>query len=114
MFAGVYLGFALVSSQIMVWVLFGVYGIYIALTDGVTRALVVGLVPPGRKATALGLYNTVVGLMVLVASVTAGLLWNRVGPAAPFIYGVSTAVLAAVLLFTLLPRRTTAPQAAGM
>ena len=66
------------------------------------------MVPAARRATALGLYNTVAGLMVLVASITAGFLWDRVSPAAPFIYGASTAALAAVLLLILLPRHVRA------
>ncbi len=107
-FAAVYLGFAMVENALMVWVLFAIYGAYIALTDGVARALVVDLVPRDRSATALGLYNTVAGLMVLVASVTAGFLWDRVSPAAPFIYGAGTAALAALLLLLLLPRHVRA------
>ena len=106
--AAVYLGFAVVENTLMVWILFAIYGAYIALTDGVARALVVDMVPEARKATAIGLYNTVTGVMVLVASVTAGLLWDRVSPAAPFIYGTSTVTLAAVLLLILLPRHARA------
>ena len=107
-FAAVYLGFAVGDNTLMVWILFAIYGAYIALTDGVARALVVDMVPEARKATAIGLYNTVTGVMVLVASVTAGLLWDRVSSAAPFIYGASTAALAALLLLILLPRHARA------
>ena len=102
-FAGVYAGFALVTSPELVWMLFAVYGAYIALTDGVGKALVADLAPAGAVGTALGLYNTLGGLMVLEASVTAGLLWEHVGPAAPFIYGAATACVAALLLLVLLP-----------
>ncbi|HEY8490200.1 MAG TPA: MFS transporter [Dehalococcoidia bacterium] len=110
-FAAVYLGFALAGSGTLVWPLFAVYGAYIALTDGVARALVADLVPADRRATALGLYSTVLGVTVLAASVIAGALWDLLGPAAPFLYGAATAAAAALLLVLLLPAR---PQPAAV
>ncbi len=107
-FSAVYLGFAVAPGPALVWPLFAVYGAYIALTDGVGKALVADLAPRERQATALGLYSTVVGLSALVASVVAGLLWDAVGPAAPFVYGAALAVLAAGLLWRLLPARSAA------
>jgi hypothetical protein len=44
-------------------------------------------------------------MMVLVSSLTAGLLWDEVGPAAPFILGGVTAIASFLLLVLLLPRR---------
>ncbi|MBX6342297.1 MAG: MFS transporter [Thermomicrobiaceae bacterium] len=107
-FSAVYLGFAVAPGPALVWPLFAVYGAYIALTDGVGKALVADLAPRERQATALGLYSTVVGLSALVASVVAGLLWDAVGPAAPFVYGAALAALAAGLLWRLLPARSVA------
>lgn len=104
-FAAVYLGFAVAGNAALVWPLFAVYGAYIALTDGIGRALVADLVPADRRATALGLYSTVLGVTVLAASVVAGVLWDLIGPAAPFLYGACTAGLATLLLAALLPAR---------
>jgi len=106
-FAAVYLGFAAIDAGAYVWLLFPVYGVYMALTEGVGRALVADLVPSERRGSALGLYQGGVGLMALLSSIMAGLLWDHVGPSAPFFLGGSTAALALVLLLILLPRGST-------
>ncbi len=93
-FALVYAGFGLARGPVWVWVLFAVYGLYQGLTDGTSRALVVDLVSPELRATALGVYAMATGLAALPASVIAGLLWDKVGPAAPFLYGAALAALA--------------------
>jgi MFS family permease len=93
-FALVYAGFGLANGPVWVWVLFSVYGLYQGLTDGISRALVVDLVSPEHRATALGLYAMTTGLFAFPASVIAGLLWQRIGPAAPFFLGSVTAALA--------------------
>ncbi|MGI8689355.1 MAG: MFS transporter [Thermomicrobiales bacterium] len=103
-FAAVYAGFALVTRSVFVWPLFAVYGLYIALTDGVTKALIVDLVPADRRATAIGTYGTVTGVAALIASIVAGLLWDRVSTSAPFILGAVGALVGAILLFLVLPR----------
>jgi len=104
-FAAVYLGFAVIDAGAYVWLLFPVYGVYMALTEGVGRALVADLVPAERRGSALGLYQGGVGLMALLSSVMAGFLWDHVGASAPFYLGSSTAALALVLLVVLIPRR---------
>jgi MFS family permease len=104
-FAFVYLGFGLAGAPLWIWLLFTVYGLYQGLTDGTMRAFVVDLVSPEQRATALGLLSTAVGLLAFVASAIAGVLWQRIGPAAPFFYGAATAGLASVLLAALMPRR---------
>jgi len=103
-FAAVYAGFALVTRSVFVWPLFAVYGLYFALTDGVTKALIVDLVPADRRATAIGTYGTVTGVAALIASIVAGLLWDRVSTSAPFILGAVGALVGAILLFLVLPR----------
>lgn len=97
-FAAVYAGFALARDAWMIWPLFAVYGAYIAMTDGVARAYIADLVEPGRRGAALGLYNALLGVMVLLASVLGGALWDLVGPGATFALGASTAAAAALAL----------------
>jgi len=104
-FAAVYLGFAVIDAGAYVWLLFPVYGVYMALTEGVGRALIADLVPGERRGSALGLYQGGVGLMALLSSIMAGFLWDHVDASAPFFLGGSTAALALVLLVVLLPRR---------
>jgi len=104
-FAMVYLGFALAGRGAVVWPLFAVYGVHMALTEGVGRAFVADFVPSERRATALGLYQGAMGGMILLSSVIAGVLWDAVDPAAPFFLGAATALAALALLMVALPRR---------
>lgn len=105
-FGLVYLGFARAGDADLVWLLFLGYGATMALTEGVSRAFVADLIPSDRRGTFLGLYHTTVGLTAVVASVIAGVLWDQVGPSAPFALGAATGLAAAALL-SLLPRTPT-------
>ena len=49
----------------------------------------------------MGIFHTVNGLLVLAASIVAGILWDRIGPAAPFLYGSACALLSASWLLRL-------------
>jgi MFS family permease len=101
----IYLGFALAKTGAAVWILFGLYGVYYAMTEGTAKALVADLVPDEKRGTAYGLYSAGVGLAALPASVIAGILWQGIGawqgfgPAAPFIFGMGMALMAGVLFY---------------
>lgn len=97
LFAASYAGFALAETGWQIAGLFVLYGVYMGLTDGVQRAYLASLVPEERKATGFGLYHMVVGLGILPASLTAGFLWDHIGPQAPFWFGAVMAALAAIL-----------------
>ena len=97
-YALTYLGFALVRHAWMVWPLYGLYGLFYALTEGSGKALVAELVPEHNRGTAYGLYNASVGVMALPASVVAGVLWQQVSPAAPFAFGAALALAAFIAL----------------
>lgn len=85
-YALVYLGFALARGTIAPWLLFALYGIPYAATEGMTRAYVCDLAGPERRGTALGGYTLVLGLAALPSSALAGLLWDTVSHAAPFAF----------------------------
>lgn len=104
LFAAVYLAFGLASGSAALWALFPLYGLFMAMTEGVGRAYVVDFAPPDRHGTALGLYHAGAGIATLLASLTAGALWDAVDPAAPFVFGGGTALLAAALMLAVLPR----------
>ena len=105
LYALVYLGFAFAGQTWHYWLLYALYGVYYALTEGVAKALVADFVPSERRGTAYGVYNAAVGLTVLPASVIAGILWQGLGawmgfgPAAPFLFGGFLALIASVLLW---------------
>jgi MFS family permease len=101
----VYLGFALSGSIWQIWVLFAVYGIYYGICEGAAKAFVADMVPVERRGTAYGLYNGVVGLMALPASLIAGVLWGNIAPAAAFYFGAGLALLAMVGLMFIIKER---------
>jgi MFS family permease len=96
----VYLGFALSHTGVEIWFLYAVYGVYYALTEGVAKALVADIVPQEQRGTAYGLFNAAIGFSALPASLVAGVLWQVVSPAAPFVFGASLALIAGFLLMT--------------
>ena len=96
----VYLGFAVSHTGAQIWVLFGLYGIYYALTEGVAKALVADIVPQEQRGTAYGLFNAAIGFSALPASLIAGILWQAISPAAPFVFGASLSLIAGFLLLT--------------
>jgi MFS family permease len=107
-----YLGFALTRNIFIVAALFVFYGLYQGIFRAVGKAFASDFVPDHLRASGVGWYNTTVGLSQLVASVVAGLLWDRIGHTALFYYGATFAVLGSVGLLLLTPgkhdRRTAA------
>jgi len=95
----VYLGFASAQNQAHLWPLFAAYGLYIAFTEGVEKALVADIAPPELRATLIGLHATFVGIGLLPASFLAGILWDTLGAAAPFYFGGGLGLLAALGLW---------------
>lgn len=99
-YALVYLGFAFATRGWQVLLLFVGYGVYFASAEGTLKAWVASLVPPDRRGAAYGLFAAASGLLVLPASVIAGLLWDNYGPKPAFLLGTvfSTAALCVVAL----------------
>ena len=101
LFTIVYLSFGLIKSPVFLWILFPVYGIYMALTEGVGKAYISNLIPQEKIGTAFGVYQTTLGLTTFLASLIAGLLWTYLGVGAPFIFGSIMATTSALLFITL-------------
>jgi MFS family permease len=97
-YAACYAGFAIATEAVWVMPLWVAYGTYYALSEGVGKALVADLAPTELRATAFGILNAVQGLMILPASVIAGILWSAIAPPAPFWFGAACSAAAVVLL----------------
>jgi len=98
-----YLGFALTQNVLLVGVLFVFYGLYEGIFRAVGKTFASDFVPEHLRASGVGWYSTTVGLLQLVASVVAGLLWDRIGHAAVFYYGATFAVVGSIGLLLLIP-----------
>ena len=98
LFACLYYGFAVAPHAAAVWVLFGLYGVFMGLTEGVQKAFLATIIPPESKATAFGVYATCTGAAMLPASLIGGWLWDRFSSSATFYFGAATAALSASAL----------------
>jgi MFS family permease len=99
MYSAIYFAFGKAQSAGAVIVLFALYGFYSAATDGVQKALVSDIIEENKRGTALGIYNCIIGITLLPASVIAGALYENINYRAPFYFG-SAMALAAFLLMT--------------
>jgi MFS family permease len=98
-FACVYLLFGIAVNSLWLWILFPIYGVYIAATDGVSKAYISEFITKEQSGTFFGVYYTLSAVGTFFASVIGGLLWSKISPSATFIYGSTMAFLAfAVLL----------------
>lgn len=100
-FVIVYGGFGVNSSLIGYILLFVLYGIYAASTDGVSKALISNMVPKTETASAIGTFSGLSSVMILFASTLAGIIWKYVSPEAVFITSAVGVSIAAFYLFTL-------------
>jgi MFS family permease len=97
-----YLGFALVQNLVLIALLFFFYGLYQGIFRAVGKAFASDFVPEHLRASAVGWYSASIGLLQLVASVVAGLLWDRIGHTAVFAYGAAFAVIGSIGLLMLI------------
>lgn len=99
-YAMVYAMFAIlpVSASWGVWPLMAIYGIYMALTDGVGKALIADFAPKDARGTALGLYYGLTGITTFLASLLAGLIWQWYGSKWALLAGTFFAILALIAL----------------
>lgn len=98
-----YLGFALTRNLLLIAILFVLYGMFQGIFRAVGKVFATDFVPHTLRASGIGWYSTTVGLLQLIASVVAGLLWDHVGHAAVFLYGAVFAVAGSIALFLLVP-----------
>jgi MFS family permease len=102
-----YLGFSLTRNSRLIAALFAFYGLYQGISRSVGKALATDFVPERLRASGVGWYSTTVGLLGLVASLVAGLLWDHVGHTAVFLYGAVFAAVGSVALLALMPAKQT-------
>lgn len=97
-YAVVYFLFGTDVGEGTLFILFALYGLYSAATDGIQKAFVADVADANKKGTALGIYNAMLGITLLPASLIAGFLYDRVNSSVPFMFGSAMALLAAILM----------------
>ncbi len=106
LYALIYFGFGRTNDQVSLVLLFALYGFYSAATDGVQKALVADLIDKDKRGTGLGIYNSLIGITLLPASIIAGVLYDKIDNRAPFYFGAAMAFTAAILMFWFYKKRT--------
>ena len=104
-----YIGFAHAQNALIFGALFIFYGLYQGMFRAVGKAFASDFVPENLRASGVGWYSSTVGLLQLVASVVAGLLWDQVGHAAVFYYGAIFGLAGSIGLIVLIPNRDLLP-----
>ena len=97
-FSFVYLFFGLVKSPFFLWFLFPIYGVYIAATDGISKAYLSEFIQKKESGSYFGAYYTLNAIGAFLASIVGGFLWQFAGPPATFLYGSFMALLAFIIL----------------
>ncbi|MHB1250110.1 MAG: MFS transporter [Polaromonas sp.] len=90
----------LASSRQLLWVALGIalWGLHMAMTQGLLATMVTDTAPPDLRGTAFGFFNLVSGLAMLLASTLAGVLWDQLGAPMTFAAGAAFSLVALALL----------------
>jgi MFS family permease len=97
------LGFAFATTKWQIILLFVIYGVFYSIDEAQSKAFIAD-VEPERRATAIGLYNFVTGIIYLPASLIAGALW-AVHPNVVFILAAFLSLVAINAFMFLRPAR---------
>jgi len=97
-YAIVYFGFGVTSHVWAIVGLFAMYGLYSAATDGIQKAFISDVTDKNKQGTGLGIYNALLGITLLPASIIAGVLYDKVNSRVPFYFGAATALLSGLLM----------------
>jgi MFS family permease len=96
--AAICLGIVMAPRPIFVVLAFVLFGAHKAALDPVQKTLTCELAPAAFRASCLGGFQMIVGLCALPASFLAGLLWENIGPGAPFALSFGLTALSSFLL----------------
>ncbi|MGQ9644504.1 MAG: MFS transporter, partial [Ignavibacterium sp.] len=98
LFSLVYFGFAFIPDIYLLWILFALYGIYAASTEGISKAWISDIIPDERRGTAIGLATLITGICVMIGSFATGFLWDKFGSQIPFLISAIVSLIIALLV----------------
>ena len=104
LFSVVYSCMGFANSMLFFGILFFLYGIYAASTEGISKALLSNLADSSETATAIGFYNSAASICALLSSSLAGVLWFTMGSRAMFLVsGIGVLAVVFYLILVLRP-----------
>ncbi len=95
-------GFAHESTVVTALILFGFYGLFYALTEGSGRAIIADLVPQESRGSAYAIYNTFIGLAVIIGGFWIGKMWDIISPHYAFTISSYGSLLGFIILLLML------------
>jgi MFS family permease len=98
-FSIVYIGFAFIKNIDFIWLLFALYGIYAASTEGVSKAWISDLIPNELRGSAIGLITMLSSFAIMLGSFLTGILWDQFGSRVPFLLSAIVSLIIAVIIF---------------
>jgi len=103
-FSIVYFFFGFNKDPNLLWILFPIYGIYIAATDGISKSYISEFITKEESGTYFGLYYTLTAIAAFFASLIGGILWSVISPSATFYYGSILSFLALIVFLFFSPK----------
>jgi MFS family permease len=104
LFVIVYTGMAFLQNEMMMYILFFIYGLYAATNDGISKAWISKLVPGTETATAIGFNASCTSIATMISSSLAGLIWVTFNPSATFLFSAA-GVLLVIIYFIFQTRK---------
>lgn len=105
-FAAVYAGMAVNTNLYFFFILFFLYGIYAAATEGISKAWISNITDKKHIATAIGTYSGLQSICAMLASSITGVLWFQFGATITFLITAGATVFVIFYIFTI-PKPTT-------
>jgi MFS family permease len=97
--------FILFQSHAAIFLAFFLYGLHKAALEPVQKTFVAELAPSQYRASVLGGFQMVTGLCALPASLSAGLLWDKIGMSVPLYLSLGLTIVSTVMLMLVKERR---------
>jgi MFS family permease len=107
LFVIVYAGFAMQPNTTGVFILFFIYGIYAAATEGITKAWISNIAHNTNTATAIGFYTSCESICTLLASIIAGVLWSMAGSI--YTFSITAGITLIVAIYFMLKIKAKSP-----
>ena len=101
LFAAVYFVMSFRISLVAYFVLFFIYGMYAAATEGIAKAWISNIASRDDTATAIGMFSGFQSICLFIASSLTGLIWYKFGPVAAFVITSGIAIIVAVYFLLL-------------
>ncbi len=99
LFSATYFGMARMDSMAAYYVIFGLYGVYMAATEGISKAWITNLVKKEETGTAVGLFASLQSISLMIASTVAGLIWSKFGASPAFLLTAAMSLLVFSYIF---------------